>query len=104
LILENKGSPEKFFPAFDRGTLRSLWGADEDAWIELPGPAEWWPDDPSWYATHGFEPRLDQFENYRKALRALDAETPPPDWEQHLLPKNARYDLTWNQYFGVYGI
>ena len=70
-------SPEKFFDESDRGALRALFSADLNEWIELPGPAAWWPDEPDWYQRHGFEPRLDQTENYRTALKSLNAETTP---------------------------
>ena len=97
-------SPAKFFTEIDRGLLRSIWGADDSEWIELPGPACWWPDDPSWYSANGFEVRVELAPDYRKGLDALNDEFGKPDWEKYLLHDNAPYDVVWNKFFGFYGI
>jgi hypothetical protein len=104
LTLANKDTPEKFFSQIDRGLLRSLWGADKEEWVELPGPAEWWPDEPTWYSANGFEPSPDQQVNYRKALFALDSESCIPGWEQELLHDHAPFDLVWNKTFSLFGV
>ena len=88
--------PHQFFNQKDRGVLRCIMGGlepddriDEEtglliegdtglvdstgAWVELPGPAEWWPSATNntlknYYALWGFAPRTDLKDGYRKAL------------------------------------
>jgi hypothetical protein len=75
-------------------------GVKDDEWQELPGPAEWWPEDPENYLIkHGFIPRPDQTDNYREAGLALLKEKPPPGWMDALVHENSHYDLVWNSHF-----
>ncbi|OAP54051.1 hypothetical protein AYL99_11585 [Fonsecaea erecta] len=102
LYRDKRLHPGRFFNEYDRGLLRCLWGADEEEWIELPGPADFWPDDPTWYSANGFEPRIDQSANYKRALAALDSDF-VEGWEDHLFHEHAPYDLVWNKFFGLFG-
>ena len=95
--------PQQFFSDQERGLLRSLWAADKKEWIELPGPAEWWPDEPKWYSTNGFEVRVDQCENYRKGLAAVMKVHASEGWTENLLHDQAPYDIVWNRFFGLFG-
>ncbi|OAG33766.1 hypothetical protein AYO21_12168 [Fonsecaea monophora] len=98
LYLAKRLHPKRFFSAAERGLLRCIWGADDNEWVDLPGPAYFWPDKPEWYAKNGFEPRVDQKDNYKKALAALNGEF-VEEWEDHLLHSQAPYDLVWNRFF-----
>jgi hypothetical protein len=100
-ILDGSFHPKFVFHDVDRGLLRCLWGSEEEEWIELPGPADIWPNDPRWYAFNGFEPRPDQAFNYKKALDCLKDEYAKPQWANYLLHDHAPFDLVWNKYFGL---
>lgn len=101
LSLADKASPDKVFSAVEKGLLRSAWGADDNEWVDLPGPAEWWPDSPDWYARHGFEVRADLRIEYKKAMFAVQRLPCLPEWEQFLLHEGARYDYVWHPFFGM---
>jgi hypothetical protein len=71
----------------------------DEEWIDLPGPAEIWPAEESWYVENGFEVRTDQKANHLKALEMLVLNDPPKGWVQACVHDNNPYDLIWNQFF-----
>lgn len=40
-------SPQRFFTAKEKAIWRSMamWVFEREEWVDLPGPAEWWPED-----------------------------------------------------------
>ena len=91
--------PHKFFTPQVKGLLRCVWATQDDDWVDLPGPAEWWPDDSSYYRKHGLEIRADQKENHRKALEMLGAIEAPVGWMEACVHEGNPFDLIWNKYF-----
>jgi hypothetical protein len=78
--------PEKFFTEGEKAVWRNLnaWvldGTDEDTWVTLPGPADWWPIDID--ATGFFFP--EQGPGYKEAFMMIDAEGEPADGSYDLL-------------------
>ena len=76
--------------------LRCIWAIQDDEWIELPGPAEIWPDDELYYFDHGFNVRLGRKDRHRKALELLAMDEPTPGWLENVIHENDRYELVWN--------
>ena len=91
------------FTQIERGLLRSLWGADEDDWVTLPGPADWWPDNADWYLANGFEVRTDLAANFKQGLVSLLEDDAPAKWQENMLHDNAPYDIVWHKFFSGYG-
>ena len=82
-----------------------LFGDDQlGNWIELPGPAEWWPDTSDgiaskhYFRVAGFAPRGDCSVEYRQALDALEQPLPPPGWEA-MIEHGHVHDLIWKRNF-----
>jgi len=79
--------------------LRCAWALEKNEWITLPGPAEWWPDNEGYYEKHMFDIRVDQKDNYLKALKVLRSERPPQGWFEEMGPPSRRGQLIWNRFF-----
>jgi hypothetical protein len=71
----------------------------DEEWIDLPGPAEIWPDDRDYYVKYGFEVRVDQKANHRKAVEMLALEEAPEGWMEACVHEKNRFDLIWNRLF-----
>jgi hypothetical protein len=56
--------------------LRCIWAIQDDEWIELPGPAEIWLDDPVYYFKYGFNIRPDRKDRHLQALELLVMDKP----------------------------
>jgi hypothetical protein len=85
------------FSKESRGLLRCAWAIHDDEWIDLPGPAELWPDDPSYYVKHGFEVRPGRKDRHRQALELLAMKEPTPGWMENVVHEDDRYELVWNR-------
>ncbi|TAQ84284.1 hypothetical protein B7494_g7388 [Chlorociboria aeruginascens] len=48
--------PDKFFTTGEKAIWKNIcaWAYEDDEWIELPGPADWWPDDQKKLDATGF--------------------------------------------------
>src|SRR5205823_4500639 len=57
-------------------------------WIELPGPAEIWPDDPIYYIQHGFEIRPERANRHMQALELLGKTKAPKEWMDSIVHEN----------------
>jgi hypothetical protein len=55
-----------------------VWDVDDEGWAELPGLAEWWPDDYD-YESNGFEVPLSH-EGYIQAFNMLFVTTIPKEF------------------------
>ena len=69
----------------------------DDEWIELPGPAELWPDDKDYYVKHGFEVLSARKTRHRQALELLAMDAPPAGWMENVVHENDRYELIWDR-------
>lgn len=87
----------EFFSEESRGLLRCVWAFKEEEWIELPGPAEIWPDDPAYYIRHGFEVRPERASLHLRALKLLAETKPPRGWMNMVVHENDRNELIWQR-------
>ena len=73
------GGPESYFTTSEKAIWRNLatWAFGDDEWIELPGPADWWPEDEAIDST-GFY-FLEPNPGYRQALELVLASKYPND-------------------------
>jgi hypothetical protein len=90
--------PHLFFPEEVRGLLRAAWATKSGDWYDLPGPPEWWPDDPAYYDSYGFEVMPKKKDGYLKALLLLGkCETAPKGWYQAVVGDGmAQNELFWD--------
>lgn len=77
----------------------ALQAEENDGWMDLPGPAHWWPDEPGYYRKHGFEP-IGPAEDHLEAIKTLGLKKAPHGWGEACLHGKDDYDLIWNRSFG----
>lgn len=108
----NRHTPERFFSRSDKALLRFAFAnlaATDEEWIELPGPAAWWPDVTGrrkdtaddkkaldWYLKNGFDILDDDVQGYLDAAEAIRQKEPPKDWVKNLVHEDD--ELIWEQF------
>ena len=98
-------SPAKFFTQGEKVVWKNLasW-AIEDEWVELPGPAEWWPDTEDRLDATGFKFSTKSPKGLQAAMLMVYATEEPEDGSyQRIFPSNSELwvmdDTTATQHF-----
>jgi hypothetical protein len=82
--------PEKFFTSGEKAIWKNLaaWAYANDDWVDLPGPAEWWPDSITAIDATGFT-FSDQSTGHMEAMQlVLSKEAPDEELYQRLFPSH----------------
>jgi hypothetical protein len=71
--------PSKYFTTGEKAVWKNLaaWAFDDNEWVDLPGPAEWWPEDEGLDAT-GFQ-FSDQKYGHKEAWLMVMGDKEPED-------------------------
>lgn len=108
----NQHTPERFFKRSDKALLRFAVAnltATSQKWIDLPGPAQWWPDitgkeedtvsdreASDWYLKNGFDILGDDIQGYLDAAKAIRQVHPPKNWIQNLVHEDG--EIIWDEF------
>jgi hypothetical protein len=85
-----RADPKKFFTSGEKAIWRNLaaWCFKDNEWIDLPGPAEWWPESIDEIDATGFT-FSDQTTGHEEAMKlVLSKETPNEELYQRLFPSH----------------
>jgi hypothetical protein len=95
--------PHLYFSSAERAIFRNMSTWMTDAWYELPGPADWWPEDYD-LVEHGFAPS-NISRNFERAFEIIFEPTEPKDFvfvlpgDSELVMMEAGWEATMLQGF-----
>ncbi|KAK5083425.1 hypothetical protein LTS08_003616 [Lithohypha guttulata] len=105
-LADDRHKPHLYFDEDDKQILRFDWGQSNSEWLELPGPAEWWPDVTgqaddaeadrdalAYYESNGFYVAQYPSRAYRTILRVIRERQPPKGFDHCVLHEGP--EIVW---------
>jgi hypothetical protein len=89
-----RAPPAEFFTTGEKAVWRNLasWAWQDDEWVDLPGPASWWPKSDAQIDATGFHFSTKSPEGHKEAILVMYAAKEPEDGSyQRVFPSDSEF-------------